>query len=813
MSKLYNDVGVTTVTVGTGTVTLGPVIDNSYFTADEAGVQNGDVVTYKISEGLDVEVGRGTYTSSGTTLSRDTVLISKIAGVAGTTKLTLAGTAQVRIVMAAEDRIEPPASSTDNAIARYDAASGRVVQNSAVTVADTTGILGFPTSGGFNFGSGNVTITHSADTLTFEAANGSAAPFIFTCTASVSNSPIAIFQNDGAGVPVDGDFATISLRLNDSGGTNTEYARLTWTGVDITDTTEDGSFTIGVMTAGSFANELVLDGAALSPFANDGLTLGTTALKWADLFLASGAVINFNSGNITVTHAAGTLTFAGTGANFIFSNLVSANDRLEAQSASAGTQALWGTNTADNASVLVLRLDGNRTTITDGDEAYMSLMLSDSAGTQTEFARITWEATDVTNTTEDGTLIFGVMTNAVLTSELQLDGAALSPFATGGIALGTTGLPFSNLFLSASAVINFGGDVTITHAADSITVAGATSFTLSGVSTALFGTANILMNDGVGIYWGAGTLSFTGTDAGDQVTLTGANTFLMQWNDDTANGMNWTSFKNSASPAANDYLGLFNFAGNTSTAVQATYAYFAGQIADPLNTSKDGRLVGAVQLANTLTEVFWIEGNGVRLLTTTALAATAAIGSIEVDANCFYGTTDAANRGYIPVRHFIRCDSARTLPNDANENPIFNSPANGTITLETGCYVFEALIRITGMSATSGNALIDILGAGTATAAAWNWYYTGVDATDPAVPIAFQSGIRVTQDSAASIVTAGTGTGLGLWIRGTCEITVAGTLIPSIDLVTATAGSVGIGSYFMIERVGSTSVVSVGQWT
>jgi hypothetical protein len=55
----------------------------------------------------------------------------------------------------------------------------------------------------------------------------------------------------------------------------------------------------------------VLAATAVTPFADDGGALGSTALKFSDLFLASGAVVNFNSGNLTLTHSAGLLTSNG----------------------------------------------------------------------------------------------------------------------------------------------------------------------------------------------------------------------------------------------------------------------------------------------------------------------------------------------------------------------------------------------------------------------------------------------------------------------------------------------------------------------
>jgi hypothetical protein len=53
---------------------------------------------------------------------------------------------------------------------------------------------------------------------------------------------------------------------------------------------------------------------SIAPSANDGATLGTTALQFSDLFLATGGVINWNNGASTLTHSANTLTIGGSGA-------------------------------------------------------------------------------------------------------------------------------------------------------------------------------------------------------------------------------------------------------------------------------------------------------------------------------------------------------------------------------------------------------------------------------------------------------------------------------------------------------------------
>lgn len=100
MSKLYNLAKMTTSTVGTGTITLGSAV-SGFLTFDLAGVQDGDVITYGIYDGVNSEVGRGTYSSSGTTLARTTVIKSTNNDNA----IDLTGDALVFITAIAEDFI------------------------------------------------------------------------------------------------------------------------------------------------------------------------------------------------------------------------------------------------------------------------------------------------------------------------------------------------------------------------------------------------------------------------------------------------------------------------------------------------------------------------------------------------------------------------------------------------------------------------------------------------------------------------------------------------------------------------------------
>ena len=144
MVTLVNRAYVATATTGTGTITLGAV-EAGYQTFAAAGVTNGDVVPYTIVDGNNWEIGTGTYSSTGPTLTR-TPSESSSAGAA----ISLSGTAKVFVTARAAD---------------FGATAGVFYENSTTVSANYT-----ITSGSNAVSAGPVTI---ADGVTVTVPSGS----------------------------------------------------------------------------------------------------------------------------------------------------------------------------------------------------------------------------------------------------------------------------------------------------------------------------------------------------------------------------------------------------------------------------------------------------------------------------------------------------------------------------------------------------------------------------------------------------------------------------------------------------------------
>jgi hypothetical protein len=199
--------------------------------------------------------------------------------------------------------------------------------------------------------------------------------------------------------------------------------------------------------------------------------------------------------------------------------------------------------------------------------------------------------------------------------------------------------------------------------------------------------------------------------------------------------------------------------------------------------------------------------------TSGTLLTTPEDGAEEFANDCFYGTPKAQNRGVYSIEHWIRQASSRTLTSTTSAQKLFDAVTNGTLDLAAGVYFFQCLFGITGLSGTSGNLQFQLLGGGGATLGTTLYRAVGIDQGTIGNAGTITGSRAAASNSAASILTAGTGTSAWVEVTGTFDVTAAGTIIPSVALVTAAAGTVEAGSFFTCRRVGPTGAVSVGKWS
>lgn len=145
-----------------------------------------------------------------------------------------------------------------------------------------------------NFGTDNVLVKSDGTTKGVQATGIS----IADTTNNISGTgAIVPASNDG------GALGSASVSYSDlflaSGGV------VNWANGDVTITHSANLLAFGGASSGYSFD------AAVLPSSNDGAALGASGTAWSDAFFASGAVLNFNAGNYTITHSAGLLTFSG----------------------------------------------------------------------------------------------------------------------------------------------------------------------------------------------------------------------------------------------------------------------------------------------------------------------------------------------------------------------------------------------------------------------------------------------------------------------------------------------------------------------
>ncbi len=296
---------------GSGTVQTVSVASANGFAGTSDGDATNPVLTLSTTINSPVLKGNGTAISAAaTTGSGSTVVLN--------TGPTITDTLTLGVALA-----------TTGAIAFKGLTSGTLTLSAADAAGTWT--MKLPTTGGTNLyflqtnGSGVTTWAAgnagTVTTVSVATANG------FSGTVANATTTPAITIIAGAITPTSVNGLTISTTTGTftltNGKTFSVAKSLTLDGTDSTTMTfPTTSATIArtdaanTFTGASTASAWVLTSPTITtsivPTSDDGAALGNTTHNFSDLFLATGAVINYQNGNVVLTHSSGILTM-GTG--------------------------------------------------------------------------------------------------------------------------------------------------------------------------------------------------------------------------------------------------------------------------------------------------------------------------------------------------------------------------------------------------------------------------------------------------------------------------------------------------------------------
>lgn len=332
-------------------------------------------------------------------------------------------------------------SSTDNAIVRWDGATGDLVQNSVVTIADTSGNLTIATA------TATVTLGAATETLTV-AATAAGAGTITTKAGqnlTIANGTSGGVLATGTGSHVFGTTNTVTM----AAGALTATSTLTST--DLIIGTSGPSVKSSL--AARFGQAFNFDGTSGGAIVN-GIADGTGAFFWEIPILPT-------------SFAAARYIIGGAADSFAF--FIHTDGTLKAQK--VGTAALTASTTA----------------LTAGKAARVGYSKTGTTGTYWINGVAAGTTTDNNDYTAISTL-FGSVTNATTTPFLGTmwrpihENRALT--AAEVLALAETGVPAASDYNSASnTAINTDTAVNITYLYTSFTGASATGFTAEKVGS------------------------------------------------------------------------------------------------------------------------------------------------------------------------------------------------------------------------------------------------------------------------------------------------------------------------------------------
>ena len=553
----------TTTTTSTGTYTLGGAV--SGFETFTANLSNSDTTYYCCTDGTDFEVGLGTFTSSGTTLARTTIISSSNSNNAvswssgsrdifctlpGSKVLALDGSGDLTLV-GDDDNIQ------------FDKS------NNALEFKDSMRAI---------FGTGEDLIIQHASGNSIIRENQANPLFLQTnntihLTKNLNSETMAKFIGDGA----------VELYHDNSKKLETTSGGVTITGALTGDVTGD-------VTGNVSGTAATVTGAAQTNITSVGTLTGLTTSGSINLSQTSGTAIKTTGGL--------------------------ANADLGVLRASAGT----GGNDSHGFTIKYM---GSRT----GNNNSYALFMDNQTGTDVEAMTVLQDGkVGINNTSPSAPLdvsgdaeITGTLTaGEVSATTLDIGGTNITATATeinklDGVTATTTELNYVDVTTlgtveaSKAVTANSSGNITSSGkiTADKLRLTSGSDVSLSstnhafqtgstsGLNIVMDGNEIVARNNG-----SASTLNLNTNgglvrigDQNDGTNLSVNGNVTAESSDAGADeAPSLITYRNSSSPADSDELGEVVFRGRNDNSEDVDYAKIVGQITDASDGSEDGRI-------------------------------------------------------------------------------------------------------------------------------------------------------------------------------------------------------------------------------